>query len=90
MRVNLSEWFSIQADFLAINAENLKYREDRKNSDSHKNKVYDKQMKWVDRFRKISNFFALKDTKSRKAASDNESNDKKHQDDEEDSGGVIF
>lgn len=91
MRINLSEWFAIQADFLAINAENLKYREDRKNSDSHKNKVYDKQMKWVDRFRKISNFFALKDTKSRKAASDNESEDKKHQDDNDDnSGGVIF
>jgi len=32
MRVNISDWFSIQADFLAVNAENLKYREDRKNS----------------------------------------------------------
>lgn len=93
MRVNISDWFSIQADFLAVNAENLKYREDRKNSESHKSKVYEKQMKWVERFRKISNFFALKDSKSRKAASENESEDNKHQDDDDYNGNsddVLF
>lgn len=90
MRTSVSEWFSVQADFLAINAENLKYREDKENSDSHRSKVYDNQMKWVERFRKISNFFALKDTKSRKAASDNENDDKKHQDDDESDDGIIF
>lgn len=90
MRTKLSEWFSIQADFLAINAENLKYREDRENSDSHRNKVYSNQMKWVDRFRKISNFFALKDTKSRKSASEDESKDKDRQDDNESDDDVIF
>ena len=47
-------------------------------------------MKWVARFRKISNFFALKDTKSRKAASDNENDDKNHQDDDESDDGIIF
>ena len=47
-------------------------------------------MKWVDRFRKISNFFALKDTKSRKSASEDESKDKDRQDDNESDDDVIF
>ena len=50
-------------------------------------------MKWVERFRKISNFFALKDSKSRKAASENESEDNKHQDDDDYNGNsddVLF
>ena len=71
MRLKMSEWFSIQADFLQINAENLKYREDEL-GDKHRKEVYQKQIKWVDRFKKISNFLAIKDSKSRKEVKEKE------------------
>jgi hypothetical protein len=66
-RMQVSDWFAIQADFLQINAENLKYRDDDKGED-HKKQVYQKQMKWVERFRKISNAIAITNSKAYKEA----------------------
>ena len=65
MRMTVSDWFAIQAEFLRINAENLKYRDDDK-GDDHRKAVYQRQIKWVDRLRKIANMIALKDTKAQK------------------------
>lgn len=83
-RMDISDWFEIQANYLQINAENLKYRDDPK-GDDHKKKVYDAQMKWVDRFKKIANKLALIDSKARKETDDNERNES-HQHDDDDSG----
>lgn len=74
-QMKFSDWLAVQADFLQVNAENLKYREDRKGSDTHREKVYAKQLKWVERLRKLSNIFALKDKKAKKAAEDEQYND---------------
>lgn len=65
MRMSISDWFGLQAYYLQINAENLKYREDPK-GDKHRNLVYQRQMKWVARFKKISNFFLMDDFKTEK------------------------
>lgn len=83
-RMDISDWFEIQANYLQINAENLKYRDDPK-GDDHKKKVYDAQMKWVDRFKKIANKLALTDSKARKETDDNEWNES-HRHDDDDSG----
>ena len=83
-RMDISDWFEIQANYLQINAENLKYRDDPK-GDDHKKKVYDAQMKWVDRFKKIANKLALTDSKARKETDDNEWNES-HRHDNDDSG----
>lgn len=88
-RMDISDWFEIQANYLQINAENLKYRDDPK-GDDHKKKVYDAQMKWVDRFKKIANKLALTDSKARKETDDNEWNEShQHDDDESDNGGLF-
>ena len=68
-RMKFSDWLAVQANYLQINAENLKYREDRKGSDEHRDKVYSRQMKWVERMKKWSNFFMLKDKKAQKTQS---------------------
>ena len=84
-RMKLSDWFEIQATYLQINAENLKYRDDRKGSDDHRKKVYQSQMKWVERFRKISNMLALKDSKATKETEDEERrNRNSHYEDDDD------
>lgn len=91
-RMDISDWFEIQANFLQINAENLKYRDDPK-GDEHKKKVYDAQMKWVDRFKKIANKLALTDSKARRETDDNEKNEShNHYDDDNggsDDGGLF-
>ena len=84
-RMDISDWFEIQANYLQINAENLKYRDDPK-GDDHKKKVYDAQMKWVDRFKKIANKLALTDSKARKETDDNERNESHQRDDDNDGG----
>ena len=89
-RMDISDWFEIQANYLQINAENLKYRDDPK-GDDHKKKVYDAQMKWVDRFKKIANKLALTDSKARKETDDNEWNEShQHDDDSGSSDGGLF
>ena len=95
-RYRLSDWLSIQADFLQINADNLQYREDRKGSDEHKDKVRQRQYNWVDRLRKLANFVALKDKKAQKDTDDEDKEDNKpkpynNEDDEsEDDDGGLF
>jgi hypothetical protein len=85
MQMKISDWFAIQSEYLQINAENLKYREDRTGSNEHKSKVYSRQIKWAERFRKVSNFFALKDSKSRRATEEEEKkeNNKPYEDEDQ-------
>lgn len=55
---SISEYFDIQADLLALNAESV--RLDYTKTESERNKIYTKQMKLVDRFKKIANKLAVK------------------------------
>lgn len=91
-RMKLSDWFEIQATYLQINAENLKYRDDRKDSDDHRKSVYQRQMKWVDRFKKLANFFALKDSKATKETEEEErrNRNQRYEDDGYDDGESLF
>ena len=68
MRQKLSDYFAVQADFLQMNAENLKYRDKYKNNEEERKRVYDNQMKWVKRFREWSNRFMIKDKQAQKDA----------------------
>lgn len=90
--MKLSDWFEIQATYLQINAENLKYRDDRKDSDDHRKSVYQRQMKWVDRFKKLANFFALKDSKATKETEEEErrNRNQRYEDDGYDDGESLF
>lgn len=90
--MKLSDWFEIQATYLQINAENLKYRDDRKDSDDHRKSVYQRQMKWVDRFKKLANFFALKDSKATKDTEEEErrNRNQRYEDDGYDDGESLF
>lgn len=90
--MKLSDWFEIQATYLQINAENLKYRDDRKDSDDHRKSVYQRQMKWVDRFKKLANFFALKDSKATKETEEEErrNRNQRYEDDDYDDGESLF
>lgn len=54
----VSDYFSIQADLLAMNAESVKL--DVTKTESKRNDIYKRQMKLVDRFKKISNKLAVK------------------------------
>lgn len=93
MRMTVADYFAIQAEFLRINAENLKYRDDDR-GDDHKKVVYQRQMKIVETLKKLSNFFALKDIKSQR---DSEKDDdeykkkrRKEDDDSSDNDGGLF
>ena len=90
--MKLSDWFEIQATYLQINAENLKYRDDRKDSDDHRKKVYRKQMWLVDKFKKLANFFALKDSKATKETEEEErrNRNQRYEDDGYDDGESLF
>lgn len=61
-RQNVSDYFEVQAKLVQFNAENLKY--DYSKSPKEVEKIYNKQMKIVDRFKSISNKFAIKMNKS--------------------------
>ena len=91
-RMKISDWFEIQATYLQINAENLRYRDDRKDSDDHRKSVYQRQMKWVDRFKKLANFFALKDSKATKETEEEErrNRNQRYEDDGYDDGESLF
>lgn len=94
-RMRLSDWFAIQSDYLRINAENLKYRDDDR-GDDHKKAVYQSQMKWVERFKTLSNIIAVKDAKAKKEASDDNddySRKRRYDDDDDnnsDNDGGLF
>ena len=90
--MSISDYFAIQAEFLRVNAENLKYRDDDR-GDDHKKAVYQRQIKIVETLKKLSNFFALKDTKAQR---DSEKDDdeykkkrRKEDDDSSDDGGLF-
>lgn len=89
--MKISDWFEAQANYLRINAENLKYRDDEK-GDDHRKEVYQSQMRWVDRFKKISNFFALKDSKARKETEkdDEDYSRKRRYEDDQNSDDGLF
>lgn len=65
-RQSLSDYFSIQADLLQMNAENIRYNTSK--SADEKKKIRNKQLKVVDSFRKISNVLAIKSKKAEKEA----------------------
>ena len=72
-RQTISDYFAVQADLLQMNAANVIYRD---TVGKDKEKIAAKQMKIADRFRKVSNFFAVKYKKaeydgSRNAKEDN-------------------
>ena len=90
-KMKFSDWLAVQANYLQINAENLKYRDDRKDSDEHREKVYKKQMWLVDMFRKAANLFMIKDKKAQKQAQEEDERDRKekpntNQNDSDDGG----
>lgn len=76
MSQSISDYFAAQAEFLQVNAENLKYREQFKDNEAMRKKVYDKQMKWVKRFRDISNKFMIKDIKAQQNTEKQKEEDK--------------
>ena len=61
-RQEISEYFEMQAKIIQFNAEQVKY--DYTKSEKEIKKIYDKQMKIVEKFRKISDKFAIKVNKS--------------------------
>lgn len=92
MRQSVSDYFAEQADFLQINAENLKYRENV--DEEKKKKIYEKQMAWVNKFRKWSNAFMIKDKKAQndtKREQEEDRNQKYPKDNEDgnDDGGIF-
>lgn len=90
MRMSVSDWFAIQAEFLRVNAENLKYRDDDK-GDDHRKIVYQRQIKWVERLKNIANMIALKDSKAQnESKKDDDEYSKKRKSDESSDGGGLF
>lgn len=65
-RQSLSDYFAIQADLLQMNADNITYNSSKPTSE--KKKIQKKQMKVVDKFRKISTILAVKCKKAEKDA----------------------
>lgn len=55
---HISDFFDIQADLLALNAESVKL--DYTKTESERDKIYKKQMNLVNRFKKIANALAVK------------------------------
>lgn len=62
----LSDYFAIQASLLEINANNVKYMNSK--SSTEREKIAEKQMKWVSRFREISNKLSVNMSKAEKSA----------------------
>lgn len=62
----LSDYFAIQASLLEINANNVKYMNSK--SSAEKEKISKNQMKWVSRFREISNKLSVNMNKAEKTA----------------------
>lgn len=92
MRQSVSDYLIVQANFLQTNAENLERRDRFKENDEQRKKVYDRQMKWVDRFKRWANIFMIKDKKAEAEAKRREQEDnkkKKYEDDDEDDGGIF-
>lgn len=65
-RQNVSDYLSVQSDLVRLNAENVKL--DYTKTESERNKIYQKQSKIADVFKKISNKLAIKFKSSEKQA----------------------
>ena len=65
-RQNVSDYFDVQADLLMLNAENVKLSVTKTPSEA--NKIYKKQMKIANTFKKIANKLAVKIKSSEKEA----------------------
>lgn len=65
-RQNMSDYFNVQADLLMLNAENVKLSVTK--TPSEVNKIYKKQMKIANAFKKIANKLAVKIKSSEKEA----------------------
>lgn len=63
---SISDYFAVQADLLEVNANNIQYKSNIPDED--KVKIYGRQTGIADRFRKISNTFAVKMNKAEKNA----------------------
>ena len=100
-RVTLSDYYETQADLLTMNAYNLQHNDVRTSQDD-KNEIIEKQNKVAEKFRKMANFFAIKNKKAEVAATkDIENSAKKYkldadanivsdEPDESDSGSALF
>lgn len=67
-RQKLSDYFAIQAALVEMNANNLRLNQSK--SEKERNQIADKQMKWVSKFRSLSNALSTK-MKKAEAASKN-------------------
>ena len=74
-RVNISDYFEVQADLLTMNAYNLENNDISTKVD--KSDIVDKQRGIADKFRKIANFFAIKNKKAEVEASKDIANSNK-------------
>jgi hypothetical protein len=63
---NVSDYFAVQSDLLRLNAENVKL--DCTKTESEREKIYKKQIKIADSFKKLSNKLAIKLKSSEKQA----------------------
>lgn len=71
---SISDYFAVQADLLQMNTSNIVYRD---LDEDKKKKVIGKQLKIVDRFRKISNFFNIEYKKAEKKGKETREAEKK-------------
>ena len=63
-RTKVSDYFSIQAQFIEANAYKLQYSTNSGMTDEKKKQVVKKQLKWAERFKSIANKFAIADKKA--------------------------
>lgn len=71
---SISDYFAVQADLLQMNTSNVIYRDI---DEDKKKKIINKQLKIVDKFRKISNFFNIEYKKAEKKTKESKDADKK-------------
>lgn len=74
-RQNVSDYFAIQAELVQMNAYKVQYSTTM--AADQRKEVYSKQMKIADRFKKVSNVFAIDYNKSKKSAMDLAAQEKK-------------
>lgn len=71
---SISDYFAVQADLLQMNTSNIVYRDI---DEDKKKKIISKQLKIVDRFRKISNFFNIEYKRAEKKGRETKEAEKK-------------
>lgn len=82
-RVQMNDYFEMQADLLTMNAYNLQYNDVNTNADD-KAEIIEKQNKIAEKFRKAANFVSIKDKKAEvEATKEIENSAKKYKLDDE-------